>query len=188
MRISIKKSAPSEAPLSKAARQVLAALDAAAVDLPEGVRISVELADDSEASAPELSASTSAVLAKSLRLMKTAEERFVLGVVLEPTKEMGEPDSQGDVYSAEAVRLAADKFMAEYQNMGRQHQTLVNDKVKILRNWIALEDMTINGQRVVAGTWLLGVRVEDDDMWAAVKSGEITGFSIGGYANKTPVA
>jgi DNA adenine methylase len=39
---------------------------------------------------------------------------------------------------------------------------------------------------VSKGTWLMAVRVLDDGLWEQVKTGGITGFSIGGSAVRTP--
>lgn len=129
---------------------------------------------------------------KRVRLVKSAtpdeEERYVLGIVLEPTLEMGEPDSQGDLYSAEEVRKAAYGFMENSQAFKIQHKEDAGDRIKILESWLAREDATIEGQKVVKGTWLLGVRIVDDALWAAVKDGSFTGFSIGGVATRTPLA
>lgn len=125
---------------------------------------------------------------KSVKIWKsTTEERYVLGIVLEPTKEMGEADSQGDVYSAEEIRQAAYRFMEKSQTMGIQHKEAAGDRIKVLESWIAREDATIEGQPVVAGTWLLGARIVDDELWEAVKNGDFTGWSIGGVANRTPL-
>lgn len=124
---------------------------------------------------------------KSVRLLKSDEERYVLGVVLEPTLELNKPDSQGDVYSAEDVRQAAYNFMQKSQTIGIQHKSTAGDKIKILESWIQRDDTTIDGQKIYAGTWLMGVRIVDDDLWAAVKDGSFTGFSIGGVAQRTPV-
>lgn len=135
------------------------------------------------------SALTRAILTKSNRVLKAdQEERYILGIVLEPLKEMGKADSQGDTYSAEEVRKAAYTFMEEFGNLGEQHQKYINGRVKIRENWITRDDSVINGQVVKAGTWLLGVHVIDDDLWDAVKEGKFTGFSIGGYATTTPVS
>lgn len=176
------------AALSKAVDQILIALDRAGVDVPNGIRVTVETID-AVAVVPtgKASAETQAILSKRIPIFKTGEERFVLGVVLEPTLEMGKPDSQNDVYSAEEVRKSSDRFMEEFGTIGLQHQADISDRVKILRNWITHEATTINGQPVAAGTWILGVRVLDDELWAAVKSGEITGFSIGGSAKREPI-
>jgi hypothetical protein len=34
------------------------------------------------------------------------------------------------------------------------------------------------------GSWVLGSFIGDDAMWAAVKSGELTGYSIGGLGER----
>ena len=127
------------------------------------------------------------IVTKAVRIFKTTEERYVLGIVLEPTLEMGEADSQGDVYSAEEVRKAAYGFMENSQEMGIQHNQKAGDKIKVLESWIQREDATIEGQKVTKGTWLLGARITDDDLWEAVKNGDFTGWSIGGVATRTPL-
>ncbi len=106
------------------------------------------------------------------------EERFVLGVVLEPDV----VDSQGDTYSADEVRKAAHRWMENYAQLGKQHSELVTGKLKILESFVAPIDFSIGEEVVKAGTWMLAIRVADDDLWTAVKSGSFTGFSIGGTA------
>ena len=111
------------------------------------------------------------------------EERYVLGVVLEPDT----VDSQGEFYTAETIRKSAHLFMEEYGNVGLQHSGLINDKVKILESWIQIGDTKVDGQVIKSGTWMLAVHVIDDDLWAKVKDGRITGFSIGGRAKRVPI-
>lgn len=139
----------------------------------------------------EISKTTRAALEKNMRAIVRKdgpeEERYVLGIVLEPLKEMGAKDAQDDMYSADEVRKAAYLFMQEFGNLGLQHQKYINGRVKILENWITREDSVIDNQAVAKGTWLLGVRVVDDALWQAVKDGTITGFSIGGTATRTSV-
>lgn len=130
----------------------------------------------------ELKKLEDAIWERHLPLIKTAEEHYVLGVVLEPET----VDSQRDIYSAEEVRRTAHRFMERYRNIGLMHRVNVNDKVTILESYIAPTDFDLNGQHVKAGTWLLAVRVNDPEMWAAVKSGALTGFSIGGSAVRRP--
>lgn len=110
------------------------------------------------------------------------DERFIMGVVLEPD----EVDSQGDTITPEEVRSAAHGYMEDYGNVGLQHQTFINGKVKILESYICPVDCTIGGQLVKAGTWLMAFRVLDDTIWEAVKSGLLTGLSIGGLGTRVP--
>ncbi len=123
------------------------------------------------------------VLGKRLPVLKTDEERYVLGIVLEPET----VDAQKDVYSPAEVREAAHRFMEEYQNVGLMHRGLVNQKVKILESYLAPAAFPLDGTQVRKGTWLLAVRVLDDALWGQVKSGELTGFSIGGSAVRSEV-
>jgi len=109
------------------------------------------------------------------------DERFVLGVVLEPEV----VDAQGDIYSAEEIRSAAHKFMEDFQGLGLQHRDRVNGDVKILESYLAPDDLVIGGTAMKKGTWLFGVRVLSDELWGMVKDGELTGFSIGGSARRT---
>jgi len=123
----------------------------------------------------------SVALDKRIPLLKTGEERYVLGVVLEPET----VDAQNDIYSAAEVREAAHRFMEEYQNVGLMHRGFVNGKVKILESYVAPVAFELDGAQVKKGTWLLAVRVLDDELWSQIKAGELTGLSIGGSAARS---
>ena len=65
---------------------------------------------------------------KSIPLIKgldKQDERFVLGIVLEPEV----VDAQGDVYSVEEIRGAAHRFMEEFGGLGLMHRLCVNGKL-----------------------------------------------------------
>jgi DNA adenine methylase len=123
---------------------------------------------------------------KSVRLLpieKAADEkRIVLGVVLEPNK----VDAQNDTISPEEIEQTAHEWLAKYQNRGFMHRKLVNGKIEIYESYIAPIDMTIGGQKVRKGTWLLMYHVKDDGIWQQIKSGKLTGFSMGGFARRVP--
>jgi site-specific DNA-adenine methylase len=131
-------------------------------------------------------AETAKAIAKSYRvgefiIAKAEEERFVYGIVLEPET----VDAQKDIYSADEVRTAAHKFMAEFQNIGIQHTELAK-QVRILESFLAPADFSVGERVIKAGTWLLAVRVLSDALWKDVKAGDFTGFSIGGSAIRRP--
>lgn len=112
------------------------------------------------------------------------EERYVLGVVLEPD----EVDSQGDTISEEEIRSAAHRYMEGYGNVGLQHQVFVNDKIKILESYVTPVGFEIEGQTVKKGTWLMAFRILDDAIWQAIKEGRLTGLSIGGTGLRLGIA
>jgi hypothetical protein len=115
-------------------------------------------------------------------IIKSEEERFVLGIVLEPEV----VDAQKDIYDEKTVRDAAHSFMENFQNIGVMHQALSKD-VRILESFIAPVKFEISSRSIRKGTWLLATRVLSDDLWKAVKDGTFGGYSIGGSAIRTPV-
>jgi DNA adenine methylase len=135
--------------------------------------------------AEPVEAADAATFAKSIPLIKGVDpddERYVLGVVLEPEV----VDAQGDIYSPEEIRQAAHRFMEEFGGLGLMHRMRVNGQVKVLESYVAPVDFAVGEVSVHKGTWLLAVRILSDALWEQVKSGELTGFSIGGSARRVP--
>ncbi len=176
------------------ARVLLAALrdswDAArvmALETDELARVSELVKRGVEALVPAPPASTAVespardegVSEAPVRLTKAMndEQRYVLGIVLEPDI----TDTQGHTYSAEVIRKAAHEFMRSFQNIGDQHQhMLMKGQVQLVESWVAPAAMRIGDVDIVEGTWLMGLHFVDDAEWAKVKSGERTGLSIEG--------
>ena len=135
---------------------------------------------------------------ETMRICKTTEERYVLGIVLEPTDGADgsewKPDSQHDIYSKEEIRRVAHQWMEQFKRIGFMHRALINDRVSILESFVVpdgtggfdVRDPEGETQHVQEGTWLLGLRINDDELWGKVKRGEISGLSIGGSARRVP--
>jgi hypothetical protein len=120
------------------------------------------------------------------------EERYVLSLVLEPNDgESGplKPDTQGDIYSADDIRKAAHNWMEHHGKSDLEHswESLGKSKVRILESYLAPCDFELSGYNIVKGTWMLALRIADDELWKAVKEGEIGAYSIGGTAMREPV-
>ena len=114
-------------------------------------------------------------------LKKQEEKRLVTGIILEPET----VDGQGDVVSAEVIERAAHNFLSGYNRetqMGILHKMFGKIGVELVESWIAPSEMKFGNEEVKEGTWLMTCRVLDDSLWKKIKSGEITGFSIGGSA------
>jgi len=116
---------------------------------------------------------------------QTEEERTVFGIVLEPDV----VDLHGDTYDEETVKNAAHFFMENFQNIGLQHKEFVNEDVKIIESFLAPSDLKISTPKgdieIRKNTWLMKVRILDEQLWTDVKSGKFTGFSIGAIASVT---
>ena len=120
-------------------------------------------------------------------ITKGQELQFVLGVVLEPETidATTTEKSIGDIYNADEVRKAAHNFMVNYSGRGNDlmHNGLDNSELKIVESYVAPTDLSINGSQVKKGTWMMGTLIFDSTVWEAVKTGKISGYSIGGKAN-----
>lgn len=110
-------------------------------------------------------------------LLTKADQQLVYGVVLQP----GIADSQGDVVSAMEIEKAAHDYMVQSRRNDVQHDEQ-DAPVDVVESYIAPSDLTIGGQPVVKGAWVMGVHVTDSPLWQRVVKRELTGFSIGGSA------
>lgn len=106
-------------------------------------------------------------------------EQIIYGVVLTP----GVYDSQGDIIDAGDIRKAAHKWLAEYRKHDIQHAE-TPASVRVVESFIAPSDMSIAGQQVLKGAWVLAAHVQDPADWQRVEKGELTGWSIGGTGER----
>ena len=91
------------------------------------------------------------------------------------------------VFDAETIQKIAEKFFKKgYQaNVNEMHDpNKAVDGVTMFESWLVnrvLGKMPINGfEDVKDGSWFGSFKVENDDIWAKVKSGEFQGFSVEG--------
>ena len=115
-----------------------------------------------------------------------AEEQTVTGVVLQPEV----VDAQGDIMSAEVIRKAAHKFLADYNRvtkLGLQHKDF-KKQFELLESYIAPQELVIKSKTIRKDSWVMTVRVLESKIWQKVKDGKITGFSIGGKAKVRKIA
>lgn len=112
-------------------------------------------------------------------IVKSDDERFVIGVVYEPNT----PDAHGDWISPEPLRKAAHEFMGEFQSLNVMHEApLGKQSYRLAESYIAKTDEYIGQQRIKAGSWVLAAYILDDELWGAIKSGSLVGWSLEGYA------
>lgn len=110
------------------------------------------------------------------------EKRLATGVVLEPD----EVDAQGDTQGDDVVEAAAHDFLASYNRateLGINHKIFGDLGISLVESWVAPFDLKLGNQDIKAGSWIMTIRADDEQRWAEIKSGEITGFSVGGWAS-----
>lgn len=114
----------------------------------------------------------------SYRLVKRADEqRFSLGVAY-PANSV---DAHGEYADAEELEKAAWQFMQD-PKVGIMHRFGTEGAGRVVESYVwRFEKTTIGGQVISPGDWLLGV-VWEPQAWALIKSGDLNGFSIQGWA------
>jgi len=124
------------------------------------------------------------------------EKRMVLGLALVPDKEIFRKDSEGReyniVFSKDTVRRAAELYLSRLRanNTTYEHSKQV-DGVSLSESWIvedkAKDKTSLYGIDAPIGAWAISMKVENDDVWQAVKDGKVLGFSIEGIFDEKPV-
>lgn len=113
-------------------------------------------------------------------VIKSAEKQIVYGEVYSPF----EVDTDGDAATPEEIEKAAHEFLSSGK---------VNN-IDLLHNFKATGSQVVESFMVekgdprgfAEGSWVLGVKVNDPDLWNSVKDGKINGFSLAGQSIKVP--
>lgn len=93
-----------------------------------------------------------------------------------------ETDLQGDITSEDEVRKACHNYN-EFCRQPNLFHLGSTDTFSIAESYIAPVEFEMNEATVKKGTWLATIQVHDDDLWSLIKSGEISGLSIGAMAS-----
>lgn len=130
-----------------------------------------------------------------------SEQHIVGGAVLVP----GVVDLQGDIYDDSTTEAAAHYWLEHYMEDPKEngikfmHQgEVIYDAARPIESWVLDRDMEFEVEVPAAseehpskelstltypkGTWILYARIRDASLWKMFKSGELTGWSIGGVA------
>jgi len=128
----------------------------------------------------------------NLTLAKVNEEqRLLVSPALIPYKQIYRYDANKDrnyyvYFTADTVRKAAEAYMKHHNtnNATLQHEEKVTG-VHTVESWIVEDSKNdksnLYGYELPKGTWFVSMRVNNDEVWQRIKSGELKGLSIEGY-------
>jgi len=118
------------------------------------------------------------------------EKRIVMGPAMIPNKDIDRYDWFGDKYiitfSENTIKEVNEKFMKELRlkNTNIFHALNINN-VTIIESWIIednIKDKSSNfGFDLPKGTWFITMKIDNDEVWNLIKSGDLRGFSIEGF-------
>jgi len=120
---------------------------------------------------------------------KEVKRNIILGAVLIPDMLIDRKDKDGQLFqiflSGETIEKVAHKYMLQgnQSNTTLQHKTDVKG-VTVVETWLkedAVHDKSVKyGFDYPINTWLVSMKVDNDEIKQKVISGEIKGFSIEG--------
>lgn len=118
------------------------------------------------------------------------EKKILMGAALIPDKQIYRRNEKGDEYyiffSQDTVRKASELFL---MNSNQNNATYEHDQklkgLSVVESWI-IEDSKTDKSRLYGfdlpkGTWMISMKVNNNDVWNDVKLGKVKGFSIEGY-------
>ena len=114
------------------------------------------------------------------------EKRLLLGAALIPNKKIYRNIDGNEFYitfSEETIEKLAHNFLKQQNNNNSslEHETKLSG-MSVTESWI-VEDpnkdkSNLYGKTYEKGTWVAMMKVDNDNVWQKVKSGEVKGFSI----------
>lgn len=122
--------------------------------------------------------------------LESNERHLVYGAVLVPNRPIYRyNEDTGEeyyiIFSAESIEMMSQGYMNNFRqhNVTTQHEEQAADNC-IVESWIK-EDMVYDksvalglNAHLPVGTWFAGMKINNDDTWERIKSGELRGFSV----------
>ena len=125
------------------------------------------------------------------------EKRIVTGPAMIPNQEIIRMDAESNpyfVFFTEETVVKAQEVFAKHgktKSTNFEHQEEDMAEVTVVESWIVTDPNNDKsnalGFDVPYGTWMVSYKVENDELWEKVKSGEVQGFSIEGIFSKNIV-
>jgi len=119
------------------------------------------------------------------------EKRMLISPALIPNKQIFRHDANTDsdyyvYFSKETVQKASELYLKHnnHHKATYQHQDRVSG-VLTVESWIIedtkLDKSTLYGYSLPVGTWMVKLKIDNDELWQEIKSGNLRGLSIEGY-------
>jgi hypothetical protein len=107
-----------------------------------------------------------------------------------PNKMILRRDEQGQpfyvYFTKKTIRKMSEKFLAQNKqnNTDVEHDNQVKTENTLLETWVSdhptRDKSSTLGFNLPAGTWFASYRINSDEDWQRIKSGELKGFSLAG--------
>ena len=119
-----------------------------------------------------------------------AEKKILMGAALVPNKQILRADKDGNGYyiyfSEDTIKKASELFLmrSNQNNATLEHKEKLNG-MSVVESWVIdnpeMDKSKEYGFNLPKGTWMISMKVNNEDIWNDVKAGKVKGFSIEGY-------
>ena len=119
-----------------------------------------------------------------------AEKKILMGAALVPNKQILRADKDGKGYyiyfSEDTIKKASELFLmrSNQNNATYEHKEKLNG-MSVVESWVIdnpeMDKSKEYGFNLPKGTWMIAMKVNNEDIWKDVKAGKVKGFSIEGY-------
>ena len=123
---------------------------------------------------------------EEIYLSSNDERHMCYGAALIPEKDIYRNNGEQEYYitfSKESIEKMSQDFMKNYRQneVTLDHDEMAND-ITITESWLVEDSYKDKanalGINVPVGTWMIGMKVNQIDVWERVKNGELKGFSV----------
>lgn len=118
------------------------------------------------------------------------EKKILMGAALVPNKQILRADKDGKGYyiyfSEDTIKKASELFLmrSNQNNATLEHKEKLNG-MSVVESWVIdnpeMDKSKEYGFNLPKGTWMISMKVNNEDIWNDVKAGKVKGFSIEGY-------
>ena len=122
--------------------------------------------------------------------VQNEDQRIVVAPAMVPNNLIRRIDEKGMEYyvyfSKDTVKEIAETYFAKNytNNTDINHDGVVTKDNTVLESWIVespeYDKSKLYGFDVPEGTWMLSMRINDDNTWNKIKNGELRGYSVAG--------
>ena len=132
-------------------------------------------------------------LSKTRKVQQAAveegERKMVYGAVMLPEQLIYRVDTAGREYYCKYSKETINKIAQEYLKRNMHHNSNLEHEIPVagctvVESWITEGqfDKSQNfGFSFPEGPWCIGMKIDNDEVWASIKQGDVKGFSLEGF-------
>lgn len=121
--------------------------------------------------------------------IEEGERKMLFGAVMIPDQLIYRVNGMGEAYYCKYSKETINKISQEYLKRNMHHNSNLEHQIPVagcvvVESWIkeGEHDKSMNfGFNFPDGTWCIGMKIDNDEVWQDIKQGNVKGFSLEGF-------